>query len=269
MVQQSKMSKILQLGIWKKSCTFDTLLTFSIHGRTFITTFFILHNLKCMKFLYHLNRKLIKLAISIFLLVFIVPYCHSQTDSLNKILIKWTPTALIGYSSLQFAGEFYYTGKRSVQLEYGIILPHSFYNSNEKGHKIRLEHRNYFNKQETWYLAPELNFVFVQYDTEKRFSENPETESYINSELKTVGMQKIISTANFKIGYQYIFKKPKIALDFYVGLGVRYVNTTFTSYPTVGEYIPPIDNWLAAPFEEGNRVIPNGIVGVKIGYKIK
>lgn len=220
-----------------------------------------------MKFSNHKNRNSV---ISLVLLFCIFPYCYSQVDSLNnKIVVKWTPTALIGYSSLQFAGELYYTGKRSVQLEYGYIMPISNLNAtNNWGHKIRLEHRNYFNKKGTWYLAPELNFVFVQYDTEKRFSENPETESYINSELKTVGMLKIISTANFKIGYQYIFKKPKIALDFYLGLGVRYVNTTFTSYPTVGEYVPAIDNWLSTPFEEGNRVIPNGIVGVKIGYQI-
>lgn len=215
----------------------------------------------------------------ILFLVCCTTFCYSQVDSLRKknpILIKWTPTALIGYSALQFAGEFYYKDKRSIQLEYGIIFPEiSIYNTNDKGHRVRLEHRFYFNKKGTWYLAPELHFTYVRYDTKKRFSDNWKTDSIsgdkypLDSYLATVGVQKIISTVNCKIGFQYVFKKLRIVLDFYAGLGVRYVNSSFTSYPTTGEYVQPIDNWLEPPFKEGDRVVPNGVVGIKIGYQIR
>lgn len=203
----------------------------------------------------------------------------AQQDTLkskNHILIKWTPTALIGYSAIQFAGEFYYNSKHSVQIEYGLIIPMKSYSmTNNRGHRIRLENRTYFNQQNTWYFAPEINFTYVTYDSKQRFSNNWAIDSISGEKyakdtyFDTAGIRKIIATANFKIGYQYVFKKPKIALDFYLGLGIRYVNTKFTTYPTVGEYVKPIDNWIEAPFKEGNRWTPNGVMGIKIGYQIK
>lgn len=216
----------------------------------------------------------------IVVLIFFVTSCYSQIDSLNKenkILIKWTPTSLLDiYSALQFSGEFYYNNKHSVQLEYGFMFPKiALRNNNNRGHRIRIEHRNYFNKKETWYLAPELHFSYVQYDDKKRFSDNWAIDSTsgdkypLDSYLAAVGTKKLIGTINYKIGFQYIFKKPKLVLNFYCGLGIRYVHTTFTSYPTKGEYVVPIDNWLEPPFKEGDRITPNGVAGIKIGYQIK
>lgn len=226
----------------------------------------------------HINNvsRLLKTFPLIFSL-FVLSPIFGQSDTLpkkNPILIKWTPSALVGYSSLQFAAELNYHERRSIQLEYGLIFPEiSIYNANDRGHKVRLEHRFYFNKKRTWYLAPELNFIYVRYDTQKRFSDNWETDSLgenthpIDSYYETIGMRKTIATVNCKIGFQYVFAKPKIVIDLYAGIGVRYVNTMFTSYPTKGEYVSPIDYFLEPPFTEGNRWTPNAIVGVKVGYQ--
>ena len=228
------------------------------------------------------NNRSQKSAIKTFLfsLVFILfsAFSYSQTDSLNyrnKIILKWTPTALFNnYSAIQFSGEFFYNNRRSIQLEYGYIFPVSSKKYDSHGHNIRLEHR-FYNQKERWYLAPELNFTYRNYSTDKRFSNNWQTDSItgskyaLDSYYETVGVRKAIGTVNLKAGFQYIFKKPRIVLDFYAGLGVRYVNTKFTSYPIVGEYIPPKDNMFEPPFKEGNRVIPNVIAGIKLGYQIR
>lgn len=221
-------------------------------------------------------RNKILLILSFFL--FTIP-SYSQIDSLtpkNKIILKWTPTSLFGsYSALQFSGEFFYNNRRSIQLEYGIIFPEiSIRNDFDRGHRIRIEHR-FYTKKEKWYLAPEIHLAYVNYNTEKWFSDNWEVDGVSGNKYaldrykETVGVRKLIAGLNFKVGFQYIFKKPKIVLDLYVGLGIRYVNTTFTSYPTVGEYVVPIDNWLEPAFKEGNRIGPDAIVGLKIGYQIR
>ena len=214
------------------------------------------------------------------LLVFISfsTFSHSQEDSLdikNKIIVKWTASALMNFhTALQFSGEFFYRDRSSIQLEYGYIFPLSSKRPDQRGHNIRIEHR-FYNQKERWYLAPELNFTYRKYTTKERFSDNWQMDSISGNKytydtyFETVGVRKAIGTINLKAGFQHIFKKPRIVLDLYVGLGVRFVNTKFTSYPTVGEYVPPIDNWLEPPFEEGSRVIPNGIAGIKLGYQIR
>jgi hypothetical protein len=211
----------------------------------------------------------------------IVTFCYGQSDTTinekNKILIKWTPTSLIGYSALQFAGEFSYKPLKSFQIEYGMILHGIGYgNPDNRGHRIRIEQRNYFGKKERWYLAPELHFIYVQYASTQMFSQHWATDSItgeryaLDSYLANVGIKKYAFSGNLKIGFQYIFKKPKLLFDIYLGLGIRYVITRFTSYPTIGELVPPIDNWFDNyDYKESNRFAPNGVFGIKIGYQIK
>ena len=223
-----------------------------------------------------------KKIISLFVLLNISILGVGQTDSVpqkqkNIILIKWTPTALIGqYAALQFAVEFYYNPKKSVQFEYGYMFPEiANWNSNNSGHKIRIEQRNYFGKRENWYLAPELHFMYAHYNDAQPFSQNWITDSTTGEKYtfdyytEKIGTRKLVGSINCKIGYQYVFKKIKMVVDVYAGFGIRYVNTKFTSYPLMGEYVPPKDYWLEAPFQEGNKIWPNGIIGFKIGYQMR
>ncbi len=221
-----------------------------------------------------------RIIIGITLLLCITSFCFGQSDSTrnrqNKILIKWSPTSMIGYSALQFAGEFSYNPKKSIQIEYGIILPLQSGQTDNKGHRIRIEQRNYLNKGENFYVAPELHFIFVRYNSPQRFSQNWVTDSITgdrtayDSYLDNVGIKKYAFSGNFKIGVQYIFKKPKLLVDIFLGLGIRYVITRFTSYPTMGEWVPPKDNWFDNyDYKESNRFAPNGVFGIKIGYQIR
>ncbi len=222
-----------------------------------------------------------KLILYILLLMGIITFCYGQSDTTgnkkNKILLKWAPTSLIGYSAIQFAGEIFYKPKKSVQLEYGIILPGTgLGRSDNRGHRIRIEQRNYLNWGNNLYFSPEIHFIFVRYNSTQRFSQNWETDSLtgeryaLDGYLEDVGIKKYAFSGNFKIGFQYIFKKPKLLFDIYLGLGVRYVVTRFTSYPTIGEWVPPKDNWLDNyDYKESNRFAPNGVLGIKLGYQIK
>jgi hypothetical protein len=217
--------------------------------------------------------------------MFVSIFAYGQSDttikSPTKILLKWTPTALtVGYPALQFAGELYYCSNQSIQIEYGLIFPNisrmTMGRTNLNGHRIRLEHRNYIGNNQRFYLAPELHFIFATYDTKQRFSQNWATDSVtgvryaLDSYLDNVRIKKYAMSGNFKIGFQYIFQKPKLLFDIYFGLGIRYVITKFTSYPTTGEWVPPKDNWLDGyDYKESNRFAPNGVFGIKIGYQIK
>lgn len=221
---------------------------------------------------------------SILFFICITSLLYGQKDStsiaVNKILLKWTPTALIGYPSLQFAGEAFYRNNKSFQLEYGLVLPEitkaNFGRSSLKGHKIRIEQRNYIGSTQLWYIAPELNAVFVNYTIKDAFSQNWATDTLtgeeypLNSYLESVGMKRQIIGTSFKTGLQYILKKTNFLFDIYCGLGVRYVNTTFTSYPAVGKQVPPKDYFFDYyEDKENSRFAVNAIVGFKIGYQIK
>ncbi len=222
-------------------------------------------------------------AIFTLILISISSFLYSQKDSTlrnNKILIKWTPTALIGYPSLQFAGELFYRSNKSVQLEYGLVLADissaNFGRSNLKGHKIRLEHRKYIGKKQFFYVAPELNAIFVDYTKEVDFSQSWAIDSItgeeypLNSYSENIGMKRLIIGGNIKTGFQYILPKPRLLFDIYFGFGVRYVNTTFTSYPAVGRQVPYKDSFFDYyEDKENTRLAANAIIGIKLGYQIK
>ncbi|HOE38733.1 MAG TPA: hypothetical protein PLG05_08430 [Bacteroidales bacterium] len=210
--------------------------------------------------------------------------CYCQEDvTINKndkkFLLKWTPTSLIGYPSLQFAGELFFNPYKSFQIEYGIILPNIglpiYGRSDYKGHRVRIEQRNYFSKNEKWYFAPELHFTFVKYSEMENFSQNWKTDSITGDRyaldiyIDTIVMKETVFSGNFKVGFQHIFTNPRLSLDIYCGFGLRHVITRFAYYPTVGEYVPPVDPVRNIEALENNRFTPNIVFGVKIGYQIK
>jgi hypothetical protein len=217
----------------------------------------------------------------ILILLCFMKLSYGQSDSVslnakNKIVLKWTPTAMIGYSALQFAGEFFYNPQKSVQIEYGLILPMSSGRDNNKGHRIRIEQRNYINKRENFYFSPEIHFTSVRYKLAETFSNNWAIDSItgeryaIDEYLEYIGINKYAFSFNFKTGIQYIFKKPKLVFDVYAGIGVRYIVTRFTSYPTTGELVPPKDTFFDGyDSKESNRFAPNGVIGIKLGYQIR
>ncbi len=193
-------------------------------------------------------------------------------------ILKWTPTALLDfYPSLQFAFEYGYTAGQALQLEYGLIMPEiARGGTGTRGHRIRLEHRTYFGTKQRWYYAPELHFITVNYNVNKRFSDSWYTDSLSGKEIPEnpyraqVGVHKMAGTANLKLGLQYDLPFLRLVFDVYAGLGLRVVDTRFTSYPSTGRYVPPIDNFLfEPPFKEGTRVTLNGIAGFKIGYRFR
>lgn len=217
----------------------------------------------------------------VLLLIGCCPLVYAQQDTIirkNPIILKWTPTALLDhYASVQFAGEFYYRPFRSVQAEVGVLLPWiNLFNIRPQGIRLRVEHRFYITQKKRWYLAPEAHFVFARFDKVSLFSNTWEVDSLsgkkypIDSYQDKIGVQKIISTANCKIGFQHISEKNNFGIDLYLGLGIRYANTSHTYFPVQGELVPPKDaDFISSPTIEGNLLGLNVIGGVKLIYLLR
>ena len=198
---------------------------------------------------------------------------YGQVDSSvyeKKVLIKWNPTSLIGYSAIQFAGEYMYKPKKSIQLEYGFIIPTlATIRKENLGHRIRFEHRNYLNKAESFYIAPEVHAVYVNYNYTQLFSSTGERFED-DAHYEDIRISKTSFSTNIKLGYQYIFKDSRFLFDVYFGLGVRYTVTRFVEYPSNGIWVQPVDNWFTDyNNEESVKFLPNLITGFKIGYRIQ
>ncbi len=198
----------------------------------------------------------------------------------GNIMVKWTPTSLIGISpAIQLAGEYFYSSKSSLQLEYGWINSKfdlgdlSYRNTN--GHRIRIEQRNYFSKNRRWYYAPELHAQISTYNVYEDYATmkyDSALHANVPSEIHTedVGKRKVFVSANLKIGFQFFpVSSKRVSINIYSGLGVRYLNYKKTT-STVGEYYPIDPLFYIANRLGYNFLYPlNAVAGIQIGYKIK
>ncbi|MBW8050211.1 MAG: DUF3575 domain-containing protein [Cytophagales bacterium] len=207
-----------------------------------------------------------------FIIVFFSNISYAQNDTIAKkssvFILKFAPLSLVDfiYTTIQFAGELSLKDKTSYQLELGYMSNFlSIRENNNQGYRIRSEVR-FYKKQnfQGIYLTPEILFINVKYDYARRFSKDtlyPYSSSYID----TIEIKKIVLAATFKIGYQKIFKS-NIVLDFYGGLGLRYINTKHLFFPQTGYLFQHADCWSCQDDTEGDRFIPNVSLGFKVGY---
>jgi hypothetical protein len=213
--------------------------------------------------------------------------CQAQETTLKSpvakgtLIVKITPTSLIGfYPALQFAGEYFYKENRSLQLELGWMNYGFSFGGlgvrNLQGQRIRLEHRNYFTKSKKWYVAPELHAQVCMYNTNQSFATMAYDSAYqammpIESHREDLGVRKFITSANVKFGVEHRPKLfPMVRVNLYYGLGVRYIDTRWTTSPT-GEYWAkdPHLSPLAPDFFEGKTYTFNIVAGLQIGFQVR
>jgi hypothetical protein len=216
------------------------------------------------------------------LLLLSVQFCMAQepaefaTAEKKKIILKWTPTSLLGYyPAIQFAAEFYYRPSRSLQVEYGWIAAFLNYSGvDNEGHRIRIEHRNYFSKNSKWYVAPELHFQYYHYTKTMEFATfayDPVKQKNVVTEMndETAGISKAVGAANLKIGWQHTpAAVKKFTVNLYLGAGMRVRSSWLTTshsgvpFPTSGLYR------YGPNYGRGGYAI-NPAGGIQICYRIR
>jgi len=212
------------------------------------------------------------ICVSWFILVFFSNISYAQNDTIAKkssvFILKFAPLSLVDfiYTTIQFAGEISFKDKTSYQLEIGYMSNFlSIRENNNQGYRIRSELR--FYKKQNYqgiYLTPEILLINVKYDYQRRFSKDT-LYLYDSSYIDIIKIKKIVLAATFKIGYQRIFKS-NIVLDFYGGLGLRYINTKHLFFPQTGYLYQYVDCFDCQDDVEGDRFIPNVSLGFKVGY---
>jgi hypothetical protein len=132
---------------------------------------------------------------------------------------------------------------------------------NSKGYMYRTDIKKYL---EGWddgtYISIDLFHKYQTYSS----------SDTILGVLTDYRVNKTVETVSFKYGRVITFKFG-LLLDFYCGLGIRFQQNKNTLTSEQNAYLPPRydynTNWILN--RQQNRVYPNLLAGIKIGYRIK
>lgn len=186
--------------------------------------------------------------------------CFGQNEStrVNRYAIKICASSFhvpfVGRSA-RLSFEYRINPYYSLEHEAG------FFFDNSNGYMFRTDLKKYLkNDNNGTYIAIDL---FHKYQT------------YSNSDtivgiLKSYTVKKNIETLSFKYGRVITFKFGML-LDFYCGLGIKFQQNKNSLSPEDNAHLPPLHdyntNWILN--KEQNRIYPNLMAGIKIGYRFK
>ncbi|MFT5336172.1 MAG: hypothetical protein ACJAY8_000263 [Sphingobacteriales bacterium] len=169
---------------------------------------------------------------------------YSNFDSLSEphsMLLKFSPLKLMGlfHPGVELGLEFPFSQKNSMQILASYLFPiSSAYGStnwdptssrwNVKNQKfnISFEARHYLTRGfgEGLYLGLDMNHLNSKtVETVPFYDEDPNALSQ-DTYQDSISVHKIGNSMAFKLGY--VIPGDRVSLDMYIGLGVRYVNTT-------------------------------------------
>lgn len=216
------------------------------------------------------------LRLFLFLNVFILllhTLSTAQEDIDKKsVVIKFSPLCLVdpNYPAIQLGTEIKLNNSISYQQELGYIFRQTKVKDewmDGGGFKIRAELRHYTiftinnNVLNGGYLAVEPFYTYVYFYKlgEFRLDNGNTCEDVYQINKHLIGI-------NAKIGYQKIFKSG-IMLEFYIGIGVKYRKIIYTENEYDGKKaIFPTDYIFVATEREGESIVPNLPMSIKIGY---
>lgn len=148
-------------------------------------------------------------------------------------IFKITPLKLTGMvnPSIELSYERRTGRSFSTQLMASYLLPMSIidigtnFNPDIKGYRLSIEEKYYLKKSAPLgpYMSFEVNYLNNQYKDIWNFEVNnnyPNSANKFSYYTDTIGINKQTYSFNLKLGYQSIFKR--LAIDFYIGLGLRY-----------------------------------------------
>ena len=211
-----------------------------------------------------------RIVILIIFLISIKIICGQSIDTINnKICIKLAPLAYLDiYSGMspRIGIEFKVKNTFAIYNEIGTYISGSNSMQVNKGILTKIEFKKYFNYDALTsgnYVSAELFYkhqsfrmtdsIFVKTKYEKEYS-----------------VTKDVSCLTIKYGKLYLYKY-RFIVDIFVGLGLRYKNSTSTLTSEENKHIVPVGDYHLNLFvsEAGKFFYPNFDAGVKIGYRIK
>ena len=212
-----------------------------------------------------------------FILIFLCSYSNGLFGQTSSVVIKFNPFALINPKgpNVQLGAE-YVKGKWSYGSDIGVFLTSSsekgdYRIADRRGIKIRPEVRYYFKPDLDAekprlgpYVAGELSLVkdhFKLGDTfVKEWNSDGPDDLFYDYHI----ISRYEASLRLKIGTQVILWK-RLALDMYVGMGLRYNHATF-EYRVPYENCCPVMRFFETPIYTGFR--PLLALGVKVGMRI-
>ncbi len=205
---------------------------------------------------------------------------NSEDPDDNKLSIEIPPLALLdGISgpSYQIGSEVKLCHNLSIYFEGGeyINTNISYYTdggreTDLKGYLVKCELKYYLNHDEITsgnYLSLEGFYKKQSFDWQDSIHLTPPY-------LTTFTEFKSVYCLNVKYGQLFVYKS-RIIIDWYVGLGIRFGNFTSTltpqqvsglKYGDTSEYDG--DQLGETVYPGGKKILPNVVLGFKIGYRI-
>lgn len=176
--------------------------------------------------------------LALFLLLFPAVAIAQKPDRDRRDLwmLKWNPLTLWGYSSIQLGGEYFFSSNKSLHLELGYITPlfpeAALSYSDIHGFRFKVNPRYYFRKL---FFGPELHCSAVDYQELRDYASTftpdghggfyPDDPRSYNIDVKQNAV-----CLNLLAGVQFLRKK-RIGVEFFGGVGARYVTTVFYNEP--------------------------------------
>ena len=199
-----------------------------------------------------------QLLVTLFLSQVFFTFGQQDVSCVNKLAIKLCATSY----HVPFVGRSARIGvEYRIKPFYSLEHELGFFFDNSTGYLFRTDVKKYFKKyNDGTYLAIDL---FHKYQTYS----NTDT---ILGVLKSYTVRKNIETISLKYGQVVTFKFG-LLLDFYCGLGVKFQQNKNSLSSEDNSNLPPLHdyntNWILNRAQ--NRIYPNLMAGIKIGYRFK
>lgn len=196
--------------------------------------------------------------IIICLLIFKSCFCQIDSTNVNRIALKLCVSSLhvpyVGRSvrtSIEYRIKSFY----SIEHEAGLFF------DNSKGYMFRTDIKKYLESyNDGTYISIDLFHKFQTYSA----------SDTISGTLTDYHVKKNIETLSFKYGRVITFKCG-LLVDLYCGIGIKFQQNKNTLSKEENANMPPLydynTNWILN--REQNKVYPNLLAGLKIGYVIK
>ena len=196
-----------------------------------------------------------------------------ETIEKKTIVIKFSPLCLVdpNYPAIQVGAEFRINNAFSYQQEIGYIVRNLYKDPSDNipsgsGIKIRSEVRKYalLNKDDAnmdgLYVALEAFYTYTYFYRNGTFEldNGDECQDIYKINKHVLGM-------NGKIGYQKIFSSG-ITIDMYVGIGLKYRKINYLDKNCDGIIKYPADYLFASAEMEGEKIVFNIPMSIKLGY---
>ncbi len=189
-------------------------------------------------------------------------------NSTPKYLLKLTPLKTIGFVNpgLEVCLEQVHSNKTSLQIMASYLWPfnmHSEYPKDVKGFRTAIEYRIYKHENAPFgrYIAFEADFMNKQYNHQIKFytPNNGITRDEITSTKKM---------GSFSVKWGKQIALGKFFLDYYVGVGIRYVDLTHNkaTYPAGGSVYEEDGFFRGSTNEEGSWFTLSLPLNARIGY---